>query len=245
MAQADYTQVTKKYKHLYGNIDKKKMFNDVRNPTIGGECSGIKCSDKFFAYAERQIKLHVHKLDAYGRINAHGPFIASSIMKGSITDFDFNPFMSNMVAVAGNNGRVAVSVFPKDGVKETINEATVDLGQVHGKTCVLTKFHPCAKSVLATASFDKTIKIHNIETNSEIVSMNALKDNVFSLEWNANGSLLACTSRERRLRVLDPRNADQEAQEVVTEFQGKSRFVSYDVLFFCNVNVLYLFLKQT
>jgi hypothetical protein len=44
------------------------------------------------------------------------------------------------------------------------------------------------------------------------------KDNIFSLEWNHDGSQLACTGKDKKLRIFDPRIPDEAAS--VDSFAG-------------------------
>lgn len=65
-------------------------------------------------------------------------------------------------------------------------------------------FNPAAENVLASASGDFTIKLWDVESGQ---SHQVLRHNdiVQSLTWNATGTLLATTSRDKKLRVWDVR----------------------------------------
>eukprot|EP01083_Nonionella_stella_P310894 1106518_1 len=45
-----------------------------------------------------------------------------------------------------------------------------------------------------------------------------LKDNIYSMAWNYDGSQLAITGKDKKLRIFDPRQSDEAA--IVESFQG-------------------------
>lgn len=73
-------------------------------------------------------------------------------------------------------------------------------------------FNPAAENVLASASGDFTVKIWDIEGGSAKLQLK-VGDIVQSLSWNAEGSLLCTTSRDKKLRVWDVRQ-EKPALEV-------------------------------
>lgn len=65
-------------------------------------------------------------------------------------------------------------------------------------------FNPAAENVLASAAGDFTVKLWDIEAGS---SKSAVKvgDVIQSLSWSADGKHLVTTSRDKKLRIWDPR----------------------------------------
>lgn len=81
-------------------------------------------------------------------------------------------------------------------------------------------FNPAAENILASASGDYTIKLWDIGTGkSNLVLKHG--DIVQSLSWNANGTLLATTSRDKKLRVWDVRQ-ERAAHEVAGHSGAKN-----------------------
>ena len=74
-------------------------------------------------------------------------------------------------------------------------------------------FHPTAENVLASASFDLTVKLWDIGKGVEKQELLGHLDFVQSMSWNWNGTLLATTSKDKKLRVYDVR-ANKVVQEV-------------------------------
>jgi coronin-1B/1C/6 len=90
----------------------------------------------------------------------------------------------------------------------------------HSKKVVLCAWNPTANNILASASFDRTVKVWNIETAAMTSNFSDFGETIFSLEWNGNGSLLATTSKDMVLRIWDPRNPDP-VQSIENVFEGK------------------------
>lgn len=65
-------------------------------------------------------------------------------------------------------------------------------------------FNPAAENILASASGDFTVKIWDIGTGQSSLSLRHT-DIVQSLSWNASGSMLVTTSRDKKIRVWDVR----------------------------------------
>jgi coronin-1B/1C/6 len=88
----------------------------------------------------------------------------------------------------------------------------------HKKRVDVVQFHPTAYHIIASGSTDKSVKIWDIEAGiiphnlpfiskgKEQLSLDSLHtDVVNSLSWNYNGSLLATVSKDKKIRVIDPR----------------------------------------
>jgi coronin-1B/1C/6 len=65
-------------------------------------------------------------------------------------------------------------------------------------------FNPAAENILASASGDFTIKLWDIGTGQSPLTLKH-NDIVQSLSWNASGSMLVTTSRDKKIRVWDVR----------------------------------------
>merc|ERR1719410_3282499 len=122
-----------------------------------------------------------------------------------------------MIATVSDDCSVAVTQFPMEGLSENITKADV-LMQGHGKKVVLCQFNPCANSLLASASYDRTVKLWNIESQSDVMTFKEPGDNIYSLEWSYDGSQLAVTGKDKQLRLFDPRIPDEASS--VQAFEG-------------------------
>ena len=69
-------------------------------------------------------------------------------------------------------------------------------------------WHPTAEGVLASASFDTLIVIWNIFSGEAVLQLDVHPDSLFSMSWSYDGSLIATTCKDKRLRVIDPRKGE-------------------------------------
>jgi len=97
-------------------------------------------------------------------------------------------------------------------MKENIGKPDILLTG-HSKKVHLLKFHPTALNVLATSSWDKTIKLWNVATAECVQTYTDAEENAtMSMDFNADGSLLACTTKGKVVQIFDPRSPEQVTQ---------------------------------
>jgi len=137
-----------------------------------------------------------------------------------VLDFDFHPFISTFIATASEDGTVKLTSFPSEGLTADIKDAQGTLSG-HGKRVGRVQFNPVADNVLMSAGYDNTIKIWDIEAQSELFSYDGSTDLIQHVIWNRNGSILASTCKDKALRVYDPRSA-AAVQSVEAHQGGKS-----------------------
>ena len=142
--------------------------------------------------------------------------------KGPVLDTAYNPFNEQQVVSCSEDGKILLWDIPEDysfhnyvdeddKVKEL--EPTKVLSG-HTRKVGHVEFHPCAENVLASCSLDYTVKIWNVETGKDEITLQH-KDLVTSFAFNYNGSLLATTSRDKKLRIWDIRSG-----KVISEGPG-------------------------
>jgi len=219
MAQmAAQGQRSGKFRHVYGDTAKTdKQFTELKNPLTSGESRYVSANDKFIAVSKAAGggPVYILKNDEPGRVPMNKATL--SVQKGKAWDHDFHPFIANMIATVSDDCSVAVTAFPEDGLTQNITTPDV-LMQGHGKKVVLCQFHPTANNVLASASFDRTVKLWDIERSSNIMTFEESGDNIYSLEWNYDGSQLAVSGKDKMLRIFDPRTPDEAS--AVQAFEG-------------------------
>jgi coronin-1B/1C/6 len=76
----------------------------------------------------------------------------------------------------------------------------------HKKRVDCLEFNPIATGILATGSLDKSLRIWDISTGKELFNLENLhEDAIQGISWNYNGSLLATVSKDKKIRIIDPR----------------------------------------
>lgn len=102
---------------------------------------------------------------------------------------------------------------PESGLSEPTNESK-HMIKAHTDKIYLIKFHPLASDVLASASYDMTVKVWDLTllSSSEVavakITLMGHTDQIFSLAWSPCGQYLASTCKDGKLRIYKPRSSD-------------------------------------
>lgn len=82
-------------------------------------------------------------------------------------------------------------------------------------------FHPTANNILASSGYDHVIKVWDIEKQGEVLDISDHTDLIQSFEWNATGSQVVSTCKDKYLRLFDPRSP-KDVQKTEGMGGGKS-----------------------
>lgn len=177
------------------------------------DTQGIKCNDQYLAIsvATGSGSLAITDINGAKRMDRQPPVL---FHRGQVIDFDFNPFFNNLIASGDDLGSVFVWGIPNEGLTENISDPLIELEGVHDKSVNNILFHPTASHVLATASTDCGTKLFDVEHEKEVWSFSH-PEPVFHLAWNDEGSVLATTCKDKKLRLLDPRTSETTAEKAV------------------------------
>ena len=81
--------------------------------------------------------------------------------KSKVSDFQWDPFDEETLAVGCDDGIVKIWRLGPNGLDRSLEEPSVELrGHVERLYCI--KYHPYIKNVIASASYDRTVKVWNI-----------------------------------------------------------------------------------
>ena len=70
------------------------------------------------------------------------------------------------------------------------------------------QWHPSAENVLASAGADNVLIVWDVGTGEILMRCEAHPDMIHSISWNYNGSLIATTCKDKKIRVIDARTGD-------------------------------------
>lgn len=183
---------------------KEKAYQNVKVECTG-ESNHIAANREFFAVALQGGggPVLVHPLAKVGRVDVNAPRV--NVHKNKVTDIDFSPFLNNLVATASEDCLIKLTLFPSEGLKESINESNATLSG-HEKKLNQVKFHPTANNILASSGFDNLVKVWDIEKQKEVINIDGEHTDLpVSMDWNEDGSVLATTSKDHYVRLFDPR----------------------------------------
>lgn len=197
-----------KYRHVFGTAYKNELCYSELRPNIQPHDSNqIKANSLFFAVPWQggggSVAIIPHT--ETGKKAAELPTISGHT--GQVQDFDFNPFNDYIIATGASDCSVKVWGIPEGGLKETITEPLVSL-DAHQKKITWVLFHPTSNNVLLSTASDNLVKIWDIETGKDNVTVKEdahQNQNIQSVCWNRDGSQIATTCKDKKLRVLDPR----------------------------------------
>lgn len=204
-----------KFRHLKGTTGHKSThIENIKNISrqISGECDGFCGNFERVAVPLSGAggKIAIFELNKTGRLPDG---VIPSLVNGSnIMDFQWNPFNNSELAVACDDGSVKLWSMPQGGLTEPTNTPEREF-VAHNDKIYFIKFHPLAKNVLLTASYDMTMKLWDLETLEEKRCLKGHTDQIFSFAWSPCGSFGATVCKDGKLRMYNLRKADQPIKE--------------------------------
>jgi hypothetical protein len=148
-----------------------------------------------------------------GKVDPKLPLVAGH--KSAVLDIDFHPFNDKLIASTSEDCTGKIWGIPEGGLTSTMTEPLQTLSG-HKRKVGTVKFNPVANNLLATTSTDYSVKIWDIEKGQAPLSVDAIHaDIIQSCDWNFNGSLVATSCKDKKIRIIDPRQ-----HSVVSEVEG-------------------------
>lgn len=195
-----------KYRHVFGTANKPdQCYLDLKVSRSAWDSNLISANDKFFALnweATGGGSFLVLPHGSFGKIGSSKPLITGH--KGAVLDTAWNPFNDYLVASASEDSTVKIWSIPEGGPTKNMTEAAQTLSG-HGRKVGGVYWHPLAENVLASSSTDGTVKIWDVSTGQEKANLGSHQDFVLCCDWSADGKTIATTSKDKGLRIFDPR----------------------------------------
>lgn len=207
-----------KFRHVYGTcLKREQCFDNIRVSKSSWDSTFCCVNPKFIAIIVESggggafIVLPLNKVNKAGRIPADHPLIGGH--KGPVLDIAWDPFNDNVIASGSEDCVVKVWQIPDIGVVTTMTEAVVDL-MYHQRRVGLVVWHPTANNILLSAGADNMIVIWNVGVGEALQVIDCHPDLIYSTSFNWDGSLLLTTCKDKKIRIVNPRNGEvfEEAQ---------------------------------
>jgi len=179
--------------------------------SVSPDSNVIKANKKFIAVPWKLTgTLAVIDAATKGALPEEIPLI---VQDDGINEFNFNPFLDNLIATACQDGSVRLWNVPDGGLTNDLAAPVASLAG-HSKRVVYVDWHPLANNVLVSATADE-VKLWDVEAGKVAVELPKVhKGQVTSVTWSYDGSLAATAAKDKSLRVFDPRGAAVVAEGV-------------------------------
>ena len=231
-----------KYRNTIVTVSKReKFYENIKDASLQEPTLGLTATTSLFAYHSSQgggSAIGVLPLTSTGK--NHVPLVSAAYQQplirygAVVTDIQFNPFDPHQLFACSNDGSLKVFDIPVDGlVADLIEPLGVYRPTVTGSSSCTDPFkglavHPLASGIVACRG-PRSISLFDVTspslTGSSVVSTltispdstaTTFEGDLYSLSWSYNGNLLVATSKDKRIRLLDPR----QGQMVVANVPG-------------------------
>jgi coronin-1B/1C/6 len=221
---------TSKYRHVFGKEFKPELtISNVESSQTTWDTNYMACNNTFWAVLWQTGgggSVAVVPMATKGKLpQADMPLINGH--KNAVLDLDFNPFNDYILATASEDSLVKIWSIPSEGLKQHMTEPVQTL-KGHTRKVGQVKFNPTAANVLASTSTDYSVKIWDVATGQAKLSVSGPTDIIQSLAWSSDGQRLAITSKDKLVRVADPRTGKFEVEKSSHDGVKGSRVVWVD-----------------
>jgi coronin-2 len=148
---------------------------------------------------------------------------------GQIFDLKWNPFNDYQIASASDDCSIKIWDIPEGGLTSSLSEFSNEL-LGHRRKITQLEWHPTTDNVLISAGFDNLIIVWDVTSaplngNCILKIIDCHVDQIYSLAINREGSHIATTSKDKFLRVIEPRTGIVVAQGLAHNGTKQSKVV--------------------
>ncbi|CAH1404030.1 unnamed protein product [Nezara viridula] len=195
-----------KFRHVYGQPVKRENCYDNVNITKNAHDSQFcAVNPKFIAIVTEVAgggAFIVLPLDKTGRVDFNAYKISGH--SGPVLDIKWNPFNDNVIASCSDDCTIKLWYVPEGGLSSNVTDWIVDL-HAHKRRVGYIEWHPTAENIIASVGFDYLVIIWDVGKGEALNIIDCHSDVVHSFSFNRDGSRIATTSKDKKLRIIDPR----------------------------------------
>uniref|UniRef100_A0A3Q4BAQ6 Coronin n=1 Tax=Mola mola TaxID=94237 RepID=A0A3Q4BAQ6_MOLML len=199
-----------KFRHVFGKPATRERSYDglpiTRSVHDNHFCSANPCFIAVVTECNGGGSFLVLPIHQTGRVDPQQPRVCGH--RGRVLDVKWNPFDDHCVASCSEDCTVKIWDIPLCGVQQNLTRARKTLTG-HTRRVGLIEWHPTAENLLLSSAYDYKVRYYFLAFKSVVLMpiyhrypSEAL---LLSVSFNSDGSRLAVTSKDRRVRVLDPR----------------------------------------
>ncbi|XP_052403341.1 coronin-2B isoform X2 [Carassius gibelio] len=169
-----------------------------------------------------------------GKVNPHHPKVSGH--RGNVLDIKWNPFNDFRIASCSEDTTVKVWDIPDIEALRIITVPWKEL-QGHSRRVSLIEWHPTANNIIFSAGYDYQVLVWKLDVPEQVIKnpvrcISVHSDVVLSMSFNTDGSRLATSCKDKKIRVIDPRSG-----VLLQESDSKTHKAS-KVLFLGNLHML-------
>jgi len=209
-----------KYRHVFGTVAKQEnIYNGVKPSKSAWDSNKVTANTKYIGLiwdAGGGGSFAVLNAKAPGKISPSLPLVCGH--SAEVLDIQFHPFNESLIASGSEDGYAKIWQIPEGGLTSNLTTPVQSLSG-HKRKVGTVNFNPVANNVLATSSTDFSIRIWDVEKGETKLDVTGHADIIQSIDWNFNGTQLATASKDKKIRLIDPRGsgivAEAEAHQGV------------------------------
>lgn len=195
-----------KYRHVFGEAyTKENCIDDIRLSRNAWDSNYVDANMQFLAVCWEAAgggSFVVMPWTLTGKLPPDYPLVSGH--KAAVLDVKFHPFNDYLVASCSEDATVKLWNIPEGGLKETLREPAQTLSG-HKRKVGNLEWNPNANNVLATTSTDYAVKVWDVEKGVAKNTIEGHANIIQGISWNFDGSLIGTTSKDKKLRIVDPR----------------------------------------
>ncbi|XP_056299367.1 coronin-2B-like isoform X2 [Pseudoliparis swirei] len=207
-----------KFRHVFGKpSSRERGYGGVPIARSVHDTHGCSANPRFLAVVTECAgggSFLVLPIRHTGRVDPQHPRVCGH--SGRVLDVKWNPFDDHCVASCSEDCTVKIWDIPVCGVQQNLTKARTTLIG-HSRRVALIEWHPTAENLLLSSAYDYKVLLWDVSQGGAVLRYpvrvvlmpvhhrcpsDAL---LLSVSFNSDGSRLAVTSKDRRVRVLDPR----------------------------------------
>lgn len=195
---------TSKFKNTTPKVAKKDgWINNVHAGSFSCQGNHIKASSKLVAFNTDQAGGGMVGLTSLNPLDGQWTVTQVSCHSDLVTDMDFSPFDESLLATCSADETIKLwRLCDPEQEQPSRPELTLQPGQ--GRLEVV-HFHPTSSGLLAVATAKSPLIWDTSRQDAPLAALEQHSDQLQSLSWKRDGSLLASSSKDKMLRVFDPR----------------------------------------
>lgn len=194
-----------KFRHVYGSPARKDQSYECLKITKNAHDSHFcAVNPKFVAVVTETAgggSFLVIPIEKTGRLEVNAGKVTGH--RGPVLDLKWNPFNDNVIASSSDDCTIKLWYIPDGGLSYTnLSECLAELSQ-HRRRVGYIEWHPTAENILFSAGFDHQILVWNVSHGKVVRTILCHPDSIYSMSLNRDGSLLATTCKDKKLRIID------------------------------------------